>query len=213
MEELLAQINNKEPCILVGTQMLAKGHHFPGVTLVVVLDADTSLFSTDFRALERMGQLITQVAGRAGRGAKPGVVMIQSHHCDHPVFELLSQHSYAKFAQHLLAERQLSAMPPFTNAALIRAEFHQGGEALGLLQRARNFLESQIPSSPALRYLGPFPAAMEKRSGRYRYQLTLIGAERRDLQSLLARLCHWLEQDKGARKVRWSIDVDPQDSI
>ncbi len=213
MEELLAQINNKEPCILVGTQMLAKGHHFPGVTLVVVLDADTSLFSTDFRALERMGQLITQVAGRAGRGAKPGVVMIQSHHCDHPVFELLSQHSYAKFAQHLLAERQLSAMPPFTNAALIRAEFHQGGEALGLLQRARNFLENQIPSNPALRYLGPFPAAMEKRSGRYRYQLTLIGAERRNLQPLLARLCHWLEQDKGARKVRWSIDVDPQDSI
>ena len=213
MEELLAQINKNEPCILVGTQMLAKGHHFPGVTLVVVLDADTSLFSTDFRALEKMGQLITQVAGRAGRGAKPGVVMIQSHHCEHPVFELLSRHSYAKFAQHLLAERQFSAMPPFTNAALIRAEFHQGGQALGLLQRARDFLESQMPSSPALRYLGPFPAAMEKRSGRYRYQLTLIGAERRDLQPLLSRLCHWLEQEKSARKVRWSIDVDPQDTI
>jgi len=213
MEELLAHINKNEACILVGTQMLAKGHHFPGVTLVVVLDADTSLFSTDFRALEKMGQLITQVAGRAGRGAKPGVVMIQSHHCEHPVFELLSQHSYAKFAQHILQERQFSAMPPYTNAALIRAEFHQGGEALGLLQRARAFLESQMPSSPVLRYLGPFPAAMEKRGGRYRYQLTLIGTERRDLHQLLGRLSYWLEQDKSARKVRWSIDVDPQDTI
>ncbi len=213
MEELLAQINKNEPCILVGTQMLAKGHHFPAVTLVVVLDADTSLFSTDFRALEKMGQLITQVAGRAGRGTKPGVVMIQSHHCDHPVFELLSRHSYAKFAQHILQERQFSTMPPFTNAALIRAEFHQGGEALGLLQRARNLLESQVPSSHALRYLGPFPAAMEKRSGRYRYQLTVISAERRDLHPLLSGLSNWLEGDKVARKIRWSIDVDPQDTI
>ncbi|OUS13858.1 primosomal protein N' [Gammaproteobacteria bacterium 53_120_T64] len=213
METLLEQINKNEPCILVGTQMLAKGHHFPAVTLVVVLDADTSLFSTDFRALEKMGQLITQVAGRAGRGAKPGVVMIQSHHCEHPVFELLSQHSYGKFAQHLLHERQLSAMPPFSNAALIRAEFHQGGEALALLQRARTYLESQMPSSPTLRYLGPFPAAMERRNGRYRYQLTLIGNERRDLHALLAALSHWLEQDKGARKIRWAIDVDPQDTI
>ncbi|MBQ0720878.1 MAG: primosomal protein N' [Gammaproteobacteria bacterium] len=213
MEGLLEEINTNEPCILVGTQMLAKGHHFPGVTLVVVLDADTSLFSADFRALEKMGQLITQVAGRAGRGEKPGVVMIQSHHCEHPVFELLSQHSYGKFAQHLLRERQFSAMPPFTNAALIRAEFHQGGEALGLLHKARDYLESQVPSSPALRYLGPFPAAMEKRGGRYRYQLTLIGVERRALHQLLGALSHWFEQQKEARKVRWSIDVDPQDSI
>lgn len=213
MEDLLSQINKNEPCILVGTQMLAKGHHFPGVTLVVVLDADTALFSTDFRALEKMGQLITQVAGRAGRGAKPGVVMIQSHHCEHPVFELLSQQSYAKFAQHVLAERQLSAMPPFTNAALIRAEFHHGGEAFGLLQSARAFLETQMSSSPALRYLGPFPAALEKRGGRYRYQLTVIASERRDIQPLLARLCQWLEQNKSARKIRWSIDVDPQENI
>lgn len=212
MEDLLSKINQNEPCILVGTQMLAKGHHFPSVTLVVVLDADSALFNTDFRALEKMGQLITQVAGRAGRGTKPGVVMIQSHHCEHPVFELLSQQSYAEFAQHILAERQLSAMPPFTNAALIRAEFHHGGEAFKLLQRTRDFLEHQMPSSPALRYLGPFPAAMEKRGGRYRYQLTLIAAQRRDLQSLLDRLCHWLERDKSARKIRWSIDVDPQES-
>jgi|AZIJ01.1.fsa_nt_gi primosomal protein N' (replication factor Y) len=213
MEGLLTQVNKNSPCILVGTQMLAKGHHFPGVTLVVVLDADTALFSADFRALEKMGQLITQVAGRAGRGDKPGVVMIQSHHCEHPVFELLSQHSYAKFAQHILRERQFSDMPPFTNAALIRAEFHRREDAFNLLQRARDFLESQRPSNPALRYLGPFPAAMEKRGGRYRYQLTLIGAERRDLQSLLSRLSHWLEQNKSARKIRWSIDVDPQESI
>jgi len=213
MEELMQEVSKNEPCILIGTQMLAKGHHFPGVTLVVVLDADTSLFSTDFRALEKMGQLITQVAGRAGRGAKPGKVMIQSHHCEHPVFELLSQHSYAKFAQHILSERQFSAMPPFANAALIRAEFHQGGEALGLLQKARTYLESQMPSSPTMRYLGPFPAAMEKRGGRYRYQLTLIGTERRTLHTLLERLSRWLEQEKSARKVRWSIDVDPQDTI
>ena len=213
MASLLEEINKNEPCILVGTQMLAKGHHFPGVTLVVVLDADTSLFSTDFRALEKMGQLITQVAGRAGRGVKPGVVMIQSHHCDHPVFELLSHHSYATFAQHILSERQLSAMPPFTHAVLIRAEFHQGGDALNVLHRAREFLEQQKPPSPALRYLGPFPAAMEKRAGRYRYQLTVIGAERRTLQALIGRLSAWLERDKGARKIRWSIDIDPQDTI
>lgn len=213
MKTVLEEIHKNQPCILVGTQMLAKGHHFPCVTLVVVLDADTSLFSTDFRALERMGQLLTQVAGRAGRSAKSGKVMIQSHHCEHPVFELLSQHGYAQFAQHILRERQFSTMPPYSNAALIRADAIQADAALGLLQQVREHAETLSSSRPSLRYLGPFPAAMEKRGGRYRYQLTIFSEERAVLHHLLDNLSQWLERHKSSRKVRWSIDVDPQDTI
>lgn len=211
MKDYMAEVNTGKPCILVGTQMLAKGHHFPGITLVVVLDADSGLFSPDFRATERLGQLLTQVAGRAGRGDHRGRVLIQSHHSDHPLLNLLARQQYSDFAKHLMAERQLNAMPPHAYMALIRAEASQARNAEQLLGDTREFCQQIIAASPALRYLGPFPAPLERRNQRYRYQLVIVARERRPLHHLLSQTSRWLEASKEARKVRWSIDVDPQD--
>lgn len=211
MSQVIAEINSARPCVLVGTQILAKGHHFPNVTLVVVLDADSGLFSPDFRATERLGQLLTQVAGRAGRGDTPGRVMIQSHHSEHPLLALLAENQYPKFAEQLLAERRLSGMPPYTNLALIRAEATSGQEANALLEAARKYCQGIVASRPSLRYLGPYSAPLERRNKRFRYQLLVIAEERKTLHRLLSQLIQWLEADKAARKVRWSLDVDPQD--
>lgn len=211
MQDVVDQVNSGESCILVGTQILAKGHHFPNVTLVVILDADGGLFSSDFRAAERMGQLITQVAGRAGRGDKPGRVILQTHHCDHPLITTLSQQGYAIFSQQLLQERELGEMPPFQHLAVIRAEAHSSIDAEKFLRFVRQQAEQLMPPSPELRFLGPLPSPMEKRSGRYRQQLTITASERPRLQQLLTQLCQPLEQAPLGKKVRWSVDVDPQD--
>ena len=191
--------------------MLAKGHHFPRVTLVVVLDADSGLFSPDFRATERLGQLVTQVAGRAGRGDAPGRVMVQSHHADHPLLALLAQRQYPKFAEQLMAERLLSGLPPYTNLVVVRAEATSGQDANSLLEEARHYCQSIQSDSPALRYLGPFPAPLERRNKRFRYQLLLIAEQRNKLHEMLAQLSLWLEGKQSARKVRWSLDIDPQE--
>ncbi|MCV6606319.1 MAG: primosomal protein N' [Porticoccaceae bacterium] len=213
MQEVMQTVNNGEPCVLVGTQILAKGHHFPDVTLVAILDADGGLFSADFRAAEKMGQLITQVAGRAGRGDKPGRVILQSHYSDHPLIQLLTQRGYPEFARHLLAERRSAQMPPFSHMALLRAEANSAAEVAAFLQGARAAAEALQPPSYQCRYLGPLPAPMEKRSGRYRYQLSLTFERRPQLQQLLQRWSVRLGELPGAKKVRWSLDIDPQDMI
>lgn len=211
MQNILNQVHQGDPCILVGTQMLAKGHHFPNVTLVAILDVDQGLFSTDFRGPERMGQLLLQVAGRAGRAEQPGHVYIQSHHVDHPLMQTLINEGYSPFAQQLLHERQISHMPPFRYLAVIRAEANHPQPAIELLQYARQQAELLHPSGVELSYLGPLPAIMEKRQGRFRFILQLNSSHRRHLQQLLSQLALQLEQDKRARKVRWHIDIDPQD--
>jgi primosomal protein N' (replication factor Y) len=209
MQDLLAQVHSGAADILLGTQMLAKGHHFPEVSLVAMLDADYGLYSADFRASERMGQLILQVAGRAGRAERPGEVLIQTHHPDHPLLAMLVEHDYPRFADSLLQERAHAELPPFTHLALLRAESVDTSAALGFLQAAR---EAGADLRPAqLLLLGPLPAPMEKRAGRYRAQLLVQSAQRQALQQFLH---HWLprvEALPGARKVRWSLDVDPQE--
>jgi primosomal protein N' (replication factor Y) len=207
------EVNQGEPCILLGTQMLAKGHHFPHVTLAALMDVDGGLFSADFRAIERMGQLIIQVAGRAGREHKPGTVILQSHLCDHPLIQQLTGDGYPAFAETLLAQRQLAGLPPWSHLALLRAEADTPALAEQLLARARAEAERLCPPSPALRYLGPLPSPMERRNNRYRYQLALFADQRPLLHGLLTPLTLWLEADRDARKVRWSVDVDPQDMI
>lgn len=212
MTDVVERVDSGAPCILVGTQILAKGHHFPGVTLVAIVDADNGLFSPDFRAIERMGQLLIQVAGRAGRGSQPGTVVLQSHHCDHPLITLLTQRGYPAFAEQLLAERRLAALPPFTAMALIRGEAKAPDDVIALLRHARARCSQLQPPSPDLRYLGPVPAPLEKRNGRYRYQFSITAANRARLQRLLAVLGEELAKSPLARRVRWSIDVDPQDT-
>ena len=212
MQKLLADVHEGKPCILVGTQMLAKGHHFSNVTLVVIIDADAGLFSTDFRGPERMGQLLLQVAGRAGRAEKPGKVLIQSYHCDHPLIQTLVGEGYHALARLILHERHITQMPPFRHLALLRAESLQAELAQQFLQRARQLAEKHSPANPQLHYLGPLPAMMEKRGDRFRYQLQINSAQRKPLQQLLTGLAMQLEQEPIGRKVRWSIDIDPQET-
>lgn len=211
MQKLLTDVHDGKPCILVGTQMLAKGHHFANVTLVVIVDADAGLFSTDFRGPERMGQLLVQVSGRAGRAEKPGSVIIQSYHCEHPLLQTLVQQGYHALAQFILHERQITQMPPFRHLALIRAESAQAELAVEFLHRARGIAEQYILATPQLHYLGPLPAMMEKRGNRFRYQLQFNSAQRKLLQQLLTDVALQLEQEPLAKRVRWSIDVDPQE--
>ena len=211
MQKLLEDVHKGEPCILVGTQMLAKGHHFADVTLVVIIDADAGLFSADFRGPERMGQLLLQVAGRAGRAEKPGTVILQSHHTDHPLVQTLVTRGYHAFADLILRERQLTALPPYRHLALIRGESKDPRKAMDFLAQARQQAEALSPPSQSLGYLGPLPAFMEKRGDRFRYQLQISSAQRKPLQQLLTELAVQLETSSLAKAVRWSIDVDPQE--
>ncbi|WP_370280541.1 primosomal protein N' [Pontibacterium sp.] len=213
MAQMMQQIHTGEPCILVGTQMLAKGHHFPKVTLVAILNADSGLFSADFRGMERTAQLILQVAGRAGRANHPGTVIMQTHHADHPTLQHLVQVGYYAFAQQELIQRQQAQLPPFTHYALVRAEANGNGRAEAFLRAIREQLESDILLPAGVRWLGPFPSPMEKRAGMHRAQLLVQGDNRRHLHQLLDSLTYYLELSKEARQVRWSIDVDPVDTF
>ncbi|MCW8841770.1 MAG: primosomal protein N' [Gammaproteobacteria bacterium] len=207
LDALLAEVHSGEGRILIGTQMLAKGHHFPNVTLVGILDADQGLFSVDFRAGERMAQLIVQVAGRAGRADKPGTVLIQTHVPDHPLLRLLVEQDYAHFARAALEERRAAQMPPFSHLALLRAEAVDKQAPLTFLEEARQLAE-QLPHE-GIWLLGPVPAPMERRAGRNRAQLLLQADDRRTLHTLLNAWAPQLEGVKSGRKVRWSLDVDP----
>jgi primosomal protein N' (replication factor Y) (superfamily II helicase) len=211
MAGILEQVHQGEPCVLVGTQMLAKGHHFADVTLVVIIDADAGLFSTDFRGPERMGQLLLQVAGRAGRAQKPGRVILQSHHTDHPLVQTLVHQGYHRFADLILQERQLTQLPPFRYLALLRAESKHAELAFEFLKFARSEAEQLSAPHPALNYLGPLPALIEKRGDRFRYQLQFNSAARKPLHQLLGQLIAKLEHHPLAKRVRWAVDVDPQD--
>ncbi len=212
MANLLERIHQGEPAILVGTQMLAKGHHFPKVTLVVIADADANLFSSDFRGPERMGQLLTQVAGRAGREALAGTVIIQTYHPDHPGLDLLAHKGYQPYAQQILTERQSAQMPPYNHLAYLRAESKRSDNAMQLLQRALS-LTNQIISDYSLtaHLLGPLPAPVEKKNDRFRYLLQINSPKRPHLQQLLSLLIAALETEALAKRCRWNVDVDPQE--
>ena len=211
MQEVFDTADSGQPCILLGTQMLAKGHHFPSVTLVAVLDADSGLFSPDFRGHERTGQLLTQVAGRSGRGSAPGRVLIQTHQPQHPLLEILMTRGYGDFAKQLLSQRQLHQLPPYRHLAVIRAEANRAEQAETFLRKARQLAEAIASPSPGLGYLGPLPAMLEKRAGRYRYLLQIEADQRQVLQGLLSKLAAQLESQPEGRSLRWSIDVDPQE--
>jgi primosomal protein N' (replication factor Y) len=210
LERLLEQARCGEGRLLLGTQMLAKGHHFPNVTLVGILDADHGLFSTDFRASERMAQLIVQVAGRAGRHQRPGEVVIQTCHPDHPLLQLLINQGYPAFAQAALAERKAAHMPPTTAMVLLRAEAPAADTAMAFLDAVAARISAT--GIRAVEVWGPVPATMERRAGRYRAQLVLQSDQRGELQRLLSSLVRQLETTKEARRVRWSVDVDPADT-
>lgn len=208
MQNMVNAINKGGAAILVGTQMLAKGHHFPDVTLVAIIDCDAGLFGSDFRAPERMGQLLIQVAGRAGRAEKPGSVYIQTHFPEHPLITTLISRGYHPFAQDLLAERTQLGLPPCGFMALIRSEHTQVQTSEIFLRETRQLAENlRLP----IKILGPLPSPLAKKAGRFRFQLLFVSQQRQTLQQLLKQLMGNLESLPSGRKVRWSVDIDPQD--
>lgn len=212
LEQQLAEVHRGGARILVGTQMLAKGHHFPDVTLVSLLDVDGALFSADFRSAERFAQLYVQVAGRAGRAGKQGEVLLQTHHPEHPLLQTLLHQGYDAFAQQALSERSSVFLPPFTSHALFRAEDHDNLQASLFLQQLRNLLEASPLKDASFWVMGPVPALQAKRSGRYRWQLLLQHPSRAILQRLLKTSLPLINTLPQARKVKWTLDIDPSES-
>ncbi|MCP5328230.1 MAG: primosomal protein N' [Steroidobacteraceae bacterium] len=205
LEAVVGRVARGEARILVGTQMVTKGHDFPNVTLVVVLNADQGLFNTDFRAAERLAQTIVQVAGRAGRGDRPGEVLIQTEYPEHPLLRSLLTGGYDGFAETALRERREAAWPPFMRLAALRASGTAPEAATDFLAAARRLAQP----SPNLRVLGPAPAAMARRAGRHHAQLLVESTDRGALHRFLDA---WLPEVGAlpeARKVRWALDVDP----
>jgi len=212
LEQHLADVHRGGARILIGTQMLAKGHHFPDVTLVALLDVDGALFSADFRAAERFAQLYTQVSGRAGRAGKQGEVVLQTHHPEHPLLQTLLHKGYDTFAEQALAERQTMQLPPWTSHVLIRAEDHNNQQAPLFLQQLKNLLQSSPLADPQLWVLGPVPALAAKRAGRWRWQLLLQHPSRVRLQQIISGTLTLINTLPEARKVKWTLDVDPGES-
>ncbi|KDM90621.1 primosomal protein N' [Photobacterium galatheae] len=211
LDTYLEAIRNKEYQILIGTQMLAKGHHFPDVTLVALVDVDSALFSNDFRAPERLAQLFIQVAGRAGRASKPGEVLLQTHHPEHSLLQALLYQGYDHFAGQALTERRQAMLPPYTFLALFRAEAQQSDVTEQFLLQVRGILEASPLFNSQTMVMGPNPAPLSRRAGRYRWQLLLQAPDRKTLLQLLTVARPAIQLLPLARKVRWSLDVEPQD--
>jgi len=205
LSKLLQEISDKKHQLLIGTQMLAKGHHFPDVTLVAVLDGDGALFSFDFRASEQMAQLLIQVAGRAGRASKPGKVLVQTNYPDHPLLQEIVNNGYQHFAKQALIERKQALLPPFSFQALIRAEANYPSYPEKFL---RTLSEQSLEQCE---FAGPVPAAMEKKAGKFRYHLIIQAKSRKYLHLALAQILTKIPNNEWQGKVRWSLDVDPID--
>lgn len=209
LQSALASAHSGEASILIGTQMLAKGHHFTNLQLVVIVDADQGFLNADFRAMEKMGQLLAQVAGRCGRESEEGKVLIQSHRPDHPLLNLLTTRGYASLAKQLLQERQHAMLPPFWHCALFRAESKRAQNASDLLSFIVNIYQRKFPPNRDISLLGPMPGAMEKVQDRYRFQLLIKAKQRRQLKEILTKLLEEIDQHALSKRVRWSLDVDP----
>jgi primosomal protein N' (replication factor Y) (superfamily II helicase) len=206
MEKILSTIQAGSSQILIGTQMLAKGHHFPDITMVAIIDMDNCLYSSDFRASERLGQIIVQVAGRAGRSDKPGEVYLQTHNPEHPLLSHLIQSGYSHFANLLLGERKSAQLPPYSHLVLFRAEASDAKLPADFLKEVRHLL---LKDDNALQVFGPIPALMEKKAGKFRAQLLVQTKQRSLLQKALHPRIQEIESLPSGRKVRWSLDVDP----
>ncbi|MDO8954646.1 MAG: primosomal protein N' [Gammaproteobacteria bacterium] len=206
LDTILTSVHDREADIIVGTQMLAKGHHFEGVTMVGIVDMDNGLFSSDFRSIERAGQLLVQVAGRAGRVDKQGQVFIQTHQPEHPLLATLLNAGYREFAKQLLIEREQASWPPFSYLALVRAEALDSNLVFQFLNHIKRLLKEAGLANVLI--LGPAPALMQKKARHFRGQLLLQSPDRRSLQTAL-RFMQARMKELEHHKIRWAIDVDP----
>ncbi|MBP2280139.1 primosomal protein N' (replication factor Y) [Psychrobacter sp. PL19] len=204
-EKIYQQINQGKPAILVGTQMVAKGHHFPDVTLVCLPNADRGFLSADFRSPEHTAQLMIQVAGRAGRGDKAGRVLIQTLQPDNPLLLKLVKDGYLPFARELLQERKMMGLPPYSHAALIRCE----GKTLAATTQALKDAIASLPAAHHLAVLGPIDAPMSKKNSRYHSQLLLLAKDRQQLHRVLS---HWWQPVlamPSSKYLKLTLDIDP----
>ncbi len=207
LQDVLDRVRSGEIDVLVGTQMLAKGHDYPNLTLVGVLDSDAALFSADFRAAERLFAQLVQVSGRAGRGSRPGEVLIQTDFPGHPLYAAVARHDFARFASGALEERRAAGFPPFGHLALLRAESKVPGEATAFLAR---WALAAHDISAEVEVFDPVPASLERKAGYERAQLMVRSGSRAAMQPFLRSWKSAIAAG-GERRVRWSVDVDPQE--
>ena len=211
LEKKLQQVHQGDPVILIGTQMLTKGHDFPNLTLVGILDVDQALFSMDYRAQERLAQQILQVAGRAGRGGKKGRVVLQTSQPEHPLLLSLLSNGYYQSAEQILNERRQWSYPPFGAQALIRANAPNSDSAYLFLQKVEKQMRLELLDGCEM--MGPMPSPMIKRAGRYRFQILLSSHQRGLLHAMLEKMLQILIRARRTGGVRWVIDVDPVDFL
>ncbi len=213
LEHALQQINTRQVDVIIGTQLIVKGHDFPAVTLVGVIDPDQGLYSADFRAPEYLFQQLVQVAGRAGRGHAAGRVMIQTAHVGNPYLHLIRQHDFEQFYRYCSAERNLAKLPPFAYIALWRAESTDDTASLKFLQFVSHCGHKILTrqSITGIMIMDPISSPMEKRAGKFRAQLLVQAAQRKSLHQLIAPWLKEIETASASRKVRWSIDIDPME--
>lgn len=209
MGELVREVNRGEPGILLGTQMLTKGHHFPAVSLVAVIDADALLFSADFRGEERMAQLLTQVAGRAGREGLAGEVILQTHYPDHPALQAMLVSDYAEQARTMLSQRQAAGMPPCGHLLVLRTDCSDPRYGEDFLRTLRDRVGPALPEGASL--IGPLPSPLQRRAGKFRFQLVSVAADRAAAQASATLLVTTAESMQARRDLKWSMDIDPQD--
>lgn len=209
LEEALDRASAGEAKILLGTQMLIKGHHFTRVSLVGVINVDNALFSADFRSEERLAQTLVQVSGRAGRGDVSGEVWVQTHHPQHPNLQLLATQDYSQVVGSLLAERKRSFLPPYCRLALFRAEAKSTSLAMQFLQEFFNRTSKTCPQD--VQIYPPMPALMERRQGFHRARLLIKASDGHTLRRFLQEVMPSMESNRFGSRVRWHIDIDPTD--
>jgi primosomal protein N' (replication factor Y) len=209
IKQLAKKLAEPKPCIIVGTQMLAKGHHWPHITLVVILNIDSGLFAEDFRALERTAQLITQASGRAGRDKKHGEVLVQTYHPDNSIFNILKNCSYYEYAKTLMQSRQYSCFPPYVSMVTINVEAKKNQDAIDLLNEIKNIIVNfSATNKLVIDIFGPLEANLAKKGGFYRH-LIILKAKRRILQKLLSSISSYIKKKHSVYRLRCVIDVDP----
>ena len=209
LNELLSNIQQARSAVLLGTQMLSKGHHFPRVTCVVIVDSDSLLFSPDFRAEERLLQLLTQVAGRSGRAELPGEVLIQTRSPDHPLIKNSAIAPYADLAHALLERRRSLGLPPHGALGVIRADARDERDAINFLSQLKEALGADANG----RLLGPMPALMTRRAGLYRYHIVVHSQSRKTVHQILQRAINAGSSLKIGRKTSWFVEIDPNEIV
>ena len=206
----LQTLNKGEPCVLIGTQMIAKGHDYPAITLSVILDADQALFSASYRATEQLVQTVFQVSGRSGRGQQQGEAFVQTGFPEHPLMQSLTKQSYREISETILAERRLLGFPPHVRVVMFRADALSLEQALEKLDEIRGKLAA-IANRAGIDCIGPIPALMTRRIGRYRAQLCIMSGDYRKLRRSLSAAMPAIENIPSTHAVKWMIDVDAHD--